>query len=290
MKIWEYIILFGLGMGISLVIASNIHVPGYMDAEYYYAGGIELASGNGFYEPFLWNYLDDPAGLPHPAATYWMPLASLLSALGILISGKSDYISARIIYIGLASLVPALTAWLAFQITRRKVTAWTAGGLALFSGFYAVYLGLTETFAIYMLLGSAFLIVLVRDQKIVLKALILGLLAGLLHLARADGLLWLALGGSYLLFERRLNRLPTNLSGVVASLGVFLGAYLCVMGFWYLRNFQLFGGLFPPGTNRAVWMVDYDQLYNFPASTLTISKLVGGRITHPRKNTLGCIA
>ena len=44
-----------------------------MDAEYYYAGGIRLAEGDGFTENFLWNYLDNPVGLPHPAFTYWMP-------------------------------------------------------------------------------------------------------------------------------------------------------------------------------------------------------------------------
>jgi hypothetical protein len=41
-------------------------VPGYMDAEYYYAGAIRLHEGYGFTQPFLWNYLDEPAGLPHP--------------------------------------------------------------------------------------------------------------------------------------------------------------------------------------------------------------------------------
>ncbi len=278
MKIWEYIVLFGLGLGLTLAIASVIRVPGYMDAEYYYAGGIELASGKGFYEPFLWNYLDDPTGLPHPAATYWMPLASLVSALGIMLSGKIDYFSARIFYFLLAGLVPPFTAWMAFKITRRKVTAWSAGGLALFSGFYAVYLGLTETFAIYMLLGSAFMVILVSGQKYLPKALLLGLLAGFLHLARADGLLWLAVGGFYLLFESRFQHLPINFKGVAASLGVFAAAYLGVMGFWYIRNYQLFGGPFPPGTNRAMWLVNYDQLYNFPASTLTFQNWLAAGI------------
>ncbi len=290
MKIWETILLFGLGLGMTLAISSVLQVPGYMDAEYYYAGGIELSSGKGFFEPFLWNYLDDPAGLPHPAATYWMPLASLVSALGIFITGKSDYFSTRSFFFIFAGLVPVLTAWLAFKLTHRKVTAWTAGGLAVFSGFYAVYLGLTETFSLYMLLGSVFLVVLVSGIKKIWKACLLGLLAGLLHLARADGLLWLAIGGIYLLFEGRIYHRPIQMKMLAGSLAVFMAVYLSVMGFWYIRNLQVFGMLFPPGTNRAMWLVDYDQLYNFPATTFNLPKLVGRRTASPIKSPLGCIA
>jgi hypothetical protein len=55
-------------------------VPGYMDAEYYFAGGLELTRGNGFQEQVIWNYLNDPEGIPQPSHAYWMPLVSILSA------------------------------------------------------------------------------------------------------------------------------------------------------------------------------------------------------------------
>ncbi len=269
MKKWEYFILFGLGLGMALLIASVVKIPGYMDAEYYYAGGIEIAAGKGLNEPFLWNYLDDPAGLPHPAATYWMPLASLASALGITLTGDFDYFSARIVFILLASLVPVITAWLAFKLTNRRVTAWTAGGLAIFSGFYTVYLSLTETFALYMVLGTLFLVVLVSGRNRFFNAIILGFLAGLLHLARADGLLWLVIGGIYMAVDGRVRQFPEDLMKLAMRLGIVLAGYSLVMGFWFARNLQIFGGLFPPGANRALWLVNYDQLYNFPASTLS---------------------
>ena len=54
--------------------------PGYMDADYYYAIGLRLNRGYGFSEPFLWNYLDNPNGIPHPSNTYWMPLPSVLAS------------------------------------------------------------------------------------------------------------------------------------------------------------------------------------------------------------------
>ena len=278
MKNWEYIILFGLGLGMALIIASAIQVPGYMDAEYYYAGGIEIASGKGFNEPFLWNYLDDPSGLPHPASTYWMPLASLISALGIFLTGNSNYFSARIIFFMFAGLVPVITAWLAYKLSHRRVTAWTAGGLAVFSGFYAIYLGLTETFALCMVFGSSFLAAAVSDLNHIWKAVLLGLLAGLLHLARADGLLWVAIGGIYLIVEVRNPSFSEFLKKAAAGLGIFAVGYLLVIGFWYVRNIQVYGAIFPPGTNRVMWLVNYDQLYNFPASTLTFQNWLAAGI------------
>jgi len=72
--------LFFLALAVRLATAALIRRPGYMDTAYYAAGAVRLAQGGGFSEPFLWNYLDDPAGLPHPGFLYWMPLPSLLAA------------------------------------------------------------------------------------------------------------------------------------------------------------------------------------------------------------------
>jgi len=51
-------------------LASHQPSPGYMDADYYYAGGLQMVNGHGFFEPYLWYYLDDPARLPHPSQAY----------------------------------------------------------------------------------------------------------------------------------------------------------------------------------------------------------------------------
>jgi len=84
----HYLILFVIGLLVPFAVSRLQTLPGYMDADYYFAGGIQLANGNGFTEPYLWNYLDDPAGLPPPSHTYWMPLASIVSALGMWITGQ----------------------------------------------------------------------------------------------------------------------------------------------------------------------------------------------------------
>ncbi|MDO9130603.1 MAG: hypothetical protein Q7U34_12130, partial [Anaerolineales bacterium] len=68
---WRHYLLLALfGLIVSGSIAAFQSVPGYMDADYYYAGGLQLAAGRGFTEPYLWNYLDDPASLPHPSHAY----------------------------------------------------------------------------------------------------------------------------------------------------------------------------------------------------------------------------
>ncbi|HRN50538.1 MAG TPA: hypothetical protein PK551_04390 [Anaerolineales bacterium] len=83
----DYLSLFLAGLVVLLLVASLQHSPGYMDAEYYLLTGQQLAAGRGFSEPVVWNYLDTPAGLPHPSHTYWMPLPSLVIAASTTVFG-----------------------------------------------------------------------------------------------------------------------------------------------------------------------------------------------------------
>jgi hypothetical protein len=278
MKNWEYLILFLLGLAVSLVVAGAQNSPGYMDAEYYYANGIQLATGKGMTEPFIWNYLDNPSGLPHPSFSYWMPLASLLAAAGMILTGETDFFSARLFFLPLAGLIPVLTAWTSLRLTGRRAAAWAAGGLAICSGFYAVYLGLTETLTLYMLLGTAFLLAAAQLQPGLWKGVLLGLLAGLMHLARADGVLWLGFGLLIIVWDIwRLKRQP-GIRPAIVSLFVLLLSYSLVMGFWFGRNLAVFGALFPPGNSRALWISSYDQLFTFPADTLTFHNWIAAGI------------
>ncbi len=49
-----------------------------------------VSPGYGFSEMVLWNFLDDPEGLPHPSHGYWMPLVSILSAAGMVAFNRLD--------------------------------------------------------------------------------------------------------------------------------------------------------------------------------------------------------
>ena len=106
----HYAALFVIGFIVPFLVSRFQSLPGYMDADYYFAGGIQLAEGRGFTEPYLWNYLDDPASLPHPSHTYWMPLASIVSALGMWFTGQVTYAAGRLPFLLLSACVPLLMA------------------------------------------------------------------------------------------------------------------------------------------------------------------------------------
>jgi len=95
----NFLFLFLFALLISGLVAFFQTSPGYMDADYYYAGGVRLAEGQGFTEEILWNYLDNPDGLPHPSHAYWMPLASLAAALGMIITGSTEFWAGILVFL-----------------------------------------------------------------------------------------------------------------------------------------------------------------------------------------------
>ncbi len=267
----DYLILFVLALSIALVIVKLQSVPGYMDADYYYAGGQQLASGHGFNDAFLWNYLDHPQGLPHPSNSYWYPLASIIAALGMTLTGKISFLSARIGFILMAVLAPLVTAALAYRITRRRQLALVAGFLTIFSGYYLPFIVTTDNYGLYMLAGAIYFLLL--DKLSVSKSILLGLLAGFFNLARGDGLLWLPLtlfAVAILTYRQDptgslKNRiLPSIKNGFLALLG-----YLLVMGAWFVRNLKVFGALMPPGSGYVLWMTSYNQIFSFTPEVYT---------------------
>lgn len=278
----EGIFLFLLGLAVSLTAALLQPVPGYMDAEYYYVGARQIASGEGFWEPILWNYLDDPAGLPHPSHTYWMPLASLVAAAGMAVFGSNSFGAGRVGFVFLAACLPVMTGWLAGKTVesgvQQRFAVRLGGLLAAFPGFYLVYTTLTETFVLYMLLGSLLILALHQELTPALggefsnsRWFAAGLCTGLMHLARADGLLWLGASGLLLMLrwaaEMRRER-HWRWNGLAGGAAILLG-YGMVMGAWYVRNLGLYGQWMPPGGSRALWLTDYDQTYQYPASQIT---------------------
>jgi hypothetical protein len=271
------IIVFFLGLFAAIGGAIWQTSPGYMDAYYYYSGGVSLAQGEGFSEQFLWNYLDDPEGLPHAAFSYWMPLTSFVAAGGIkLFSGLAGlFRGAQLSFILIAACIPPLTAGLAWQLTGEKKFAWFAGLLAVFMGYYQPFIAAVDAFGIYMLLGGLFFLIAAREWRS--KYLLLGLLAGLMHLARADGLLWLGMAGLAVLVDQ-MHENPSRFWKLVFSKKVVvngvtaIGGYLLILGPWMVRNYLAFGSPLAPGGSRTIWVLDYDELFAYPAEMLTFSR------------------
>lgn len=264
MKRAEWIFLFAVGLLVALGVAFFQHSPGYMDADYYLAGAMRLAQGHGFSEIFPWNYLDDFQSLPHPSHGYWMPLASLLAALPMALTGQLTFEIARLPFIFLAACLPPLTALLALRLTSRRELALLSGLLAAFPTYQTPFVATIDNLVLYNLLGACFFLLLLGGENPKRRNFLLGLLAGLMHLARAEGLLWLPV--ALLAVFWPLWRAPKK--AAAALLWPILG-YLLVMTPWFARNWQEFGALLAPGASRALWLTSYDQTFLYPASGLT---------------------
>ena len=274
---WKESIFLTAAALVVLVLAAALQpAPGYMDAEYYYAGGLQLAGGRGFTQPFLWNYLDQPEGLPHPAFTYWMPAASILAAAGMKITGATTFLAARWPFVLLAAFIPLVTLRLAEKLGASRGTSLFAGWLAVFPGYYLVFTTLTETFVFYMLGGAAFFLILSAETGRLRSGggwpryALFGLVAGGMHAARADGLLWLGMAALVWMAETlRPGHSRIQWRGAAGNLLALGASYLFIIGAWYGRNVGLYGTLMPPGGSRTLWMTDYDQTFTYSIDTLT---------------------
>ncbi len=276
---WRYYLLLGLfGLAVLAIVAVFQSAPGYMDADYYYAGGLQLAGGRGFTEPYLWNYLDNPAGLPHPSNAYWMPLASLLAMAGSVLFGAGTWLAARSGFVVVAAIVPPLTAGLAWSLTSKRGLSIMAGLLAIFSAFYLPFLPVTDTFGLYMVLGGLFFLLLSRGfsltshSSLPIPAFLLGIIAGLMHLTRADGLLWLLLAFFASAMDRPSSSVPRQrFLFYLVRLVSTLAGYLLIMGPWFIRNFLVFGSPLGPGGAKMLWLTTYDQLFIYPPDQLSFT-------------------
>jgi hypothetical protein len=262
--------LFILGLFMAVGVASFQELPGYLDSDYYFSGGLQLIQGKGFTEPFLWNYLDDPTGIPHPSHAYWFPLASILSAASMYVSGLHTYSGARLIFIIIAAFIPVLTAALAVRVSNRRDLALISGLLAVFSIYHAPFLPVTDNFSPLLLLGAS--IFLLAGKKHWFAFLGLGLCSGFMHLARNDGLLWLGLSG-YIIWSQTIIH-PHNKDGRVGKFlfqtFLLLAGYFLIMAPWYFRNIQAFGAPIASGGSRILWLTNYNDTFAYPADQVNM--------------------
>jgi hypothetical protein len=286
--------------------------PGYLDSDYYYAGGVQLASGKGFTEPYLWNYLDDPAGLPHPSHTYWMPLASIIAAAGIGLASQATYAAGRLGFLVLGALVPIVTAALAFSFSHRRDLALTSGLLAVFSIYYAPFMPVVDNYGPYLVLGGLFFLLLSWRSN--LAWLCLGVVTGLLSLARSDGLLWFGIAFVAVLLranveptkantavtdtpERRRGS-PARLQLLAPQMALVTLGFLAIMAPWVWHTYTVAGTLLAPGGAHLLWLRSYDETFIYPASQLTFGRwiaqgwqaIVTSRLAALRWNLLNAFA
>lgn len=281
--------LFILALLFNFTIASFTSAPWYVDDAYYFGGALRLASGQGFTEPYLWNYLGNQTALPAPSHLYWMPLTSILAALSMSVFGQS-FAAARLPLLLLASLLPLITYHCSLLTTGLRRHALAAGLLAIVCGYYVIYWGTTDSFAVYGVVASLAFIFAARGLEIRREAwrweIAAGVAAGLAHLTRADGVLvlavvlWAAITASQrperneakrsevegrgpparpapLDFGSQITRASAQGAGVVTG-------YLLVMLPWFIRNLLAAGSPLGAGGAGALWLIEYNDIFNYP--------------------------
>jgi hypothetical protein len=270
----DLLVLLLAALVVRLVTAALITRPGYMDTAYYATGAIRLAQGEGLSDPFIWNYLDDPVGIPRPGFLYWMPLPALLAApFAALFPGS--FFALQLPFVLLSALLPSLTYAIARQVAQRRQIAWLAGLLMVFSGFFAPYWTLPETFTPFALAAALALWLATKRpgqrarDRLLLPALS-GAMAGLAHLTRADGILILPIvlvAPLFTIYLRRMEeRSPRNtrrsvLPPLARHLSFVILGYLLVMLPWFARNLALTGAPLPSAGTQTLWLRTYDDLF-----------------------------
>lgn len=261
-------LLFVLALAVNGLMAYFVREPRYTDDSYYFGGALRLAQGQGFSEPYFWNYLNSPDGLPQPSHLYWMPLTSITSALSMAVLGHT-FRAAQLPLVLAASLLPLVayaTGW-AFGRTRRHALG--AGLLTLFCGFYVAYWATTDAFGLYGLFGSMALLLIgllteYDDWRLALGA---GLCAGLAHLTRADGILLVLVGIAVLGWQwiRTRQLMSPSIKPKAIIFALLVVGYLIVMGPWFVRNIAVAGSPLGSGGLATIWLTDYNDLFRYPS-------------------------
>lgn len=290
----DLLLLYTLGLAVNGVVAWLVRDPGYVDAAYYFNGGVALVEGRGFSEPYLWNYLQAPMELPVPSFTYWQPLPALLAALGIVLFGRwmPAFGAAQVVFVLLGAALPLVSYALAEQIGERR-HALLAGLLTAFGGYYAIFWSLPESFTPFALAGAGALMLAAagRHSGRWWVWALAGMCAALGHLTRADGVLLIVVVALVALLSG-LTPATSPFGSQGESRGLWAGAalagYLVVMAPWFARNTILFGSPLASGGLNTLWLVDYNDLFTYPPNLSPQRFFAAGwaAILHTRQQAL----
>jgi hypothetical protein len=257
----ELLLLALLGLAFQAFWMLRLDHPSYFDAYYYTTNAQRLAAGAGFTEEIIWQYLDDPAGLPHPSHTYWMPLPSILAAAGYQI--HNSFRAAQVPFWLLAGLLPLLAYAISWRLSGERWQARTAALFTAAGGYYAAYWAQPTTFALFAWTGGGGLLALAWAQE---KGrarlwLLAGVAAGLAHLTRADGLLILLVAGLVWLWWWRKQQ-PTSGKALTAAALLALG-YLLPMAPWFWHSYQVSGRALSTVGTQTMFITEYNDVFAY---------------------------
>ncbi|MEQ8671731.1 MAG: hypothetical protein RLP44_26015 [Aggregatilineales bacterium] len=264
-------ILFAFVMAF-IITHGLVNRPTFTDAYYHFNSAQRIADGDGFSDTYLWIYVGAPDTLlesgAFPSHLYWMPFTSIVAAVGMMLFGfLGEYAAAQLPFTLMFAGIVLIAYWLGGYFGGTARHKWVAGLLMLFAGFFTRWWGQIDTFAPYGLVGSLALVFIglmatSEDRKAWQFAVLAGVFAGLGHLTRADGLLLLGVGWLVVLWG--IWRKPVAISQRLQLLALLTLGYCIVMLPWFIRNMNEIGSPLPLGGTQAIWLSDYNELFNYP--------------------------
>lgn len=238
--------------------------PGYTDAYYYADVAKRLAAGQGLTADFIWSFIEANGPLPVPSHRFWMPLATVVQAIGIKALPFLDaFHAAQAVEILIACLIPVVAYRAARALGASPNGALVAAALAGLGGALAPGWVSLDSFAPAAVIGTVFFLLYRRAATGDVRAgALAGFAVGLLFLARAEG----ALFGVALLW---LLRAP--LSRRAAAAGTIV-AVVIGLG-WLARDLSLGPG--PDLFARSVLLVRYEDFFAAgPIATPSLDQLL----------------
>ena len=235
---------------------------GHADPSYYFQTARNVASGRGFTNDFIWQFLVLPASVHHYAGDYWQPLPSLLMAVPMALTGDHSLITAASASV-VASVLGALAAAaLAFNLTRSHAIAGLTVVLVTLLPRLAYFSVQTESVAFYLLFLIGALALASARRGGLCRWAGVGGCAAAAWLCRNDGLiLVLVLGGSLLVALLRAR--PGGRAVVLAQLrrvGAYSGGVAVVLAPWIIANERAMHRPLPP-TTQLPFLTSYEQLF-----------------------------
>jgi 4-amino-4-deoxy-L-arabinose transferase-like glycosyltransferase len=236
------------------VVAPRRHVN-HGDISFYYAVAKNLAAGRGFVIDYIWNFWNRPTGIPTFSNDWWMPLTSVLSALGMLIGGVS-YVSAQTTMVVVTSVLPLVVYLLGSELWQSRAVGLVGALLATTFHLFMDQVSAPLSHGPYVVLASLALWLIVRAMRDSRSWKWAGAAIGLAQLARSDSIvLFGALAAAALIGRPR----PPWRALLAAPL-----CWAAVMSPWWIHNLVVLGTPQPGGSLRAAFLPNYLNWYSLP--------------------------
>ncbi|MEW6512228.1 MAG: glycosyltransferase family 39 protein [Bacteroidota bacterium] len=204
----------------------------------------QLAAGNGFVTPVLWQLYLDPDALPMPYGGTAGPLPSILIAACILLFGESFFVM-QLPGMLLGSLIAPLTFLLGNRLGLSEWRAFAAGGVTAIHPFLAYNANEIMTdvpFAAFILLSF----LLLYSRSTAASNIALGVSWGLAYLCRYQATLFIVvLIAAWKVGKQRSLR----------DIAIATGAFVVTAFPWFVRNMLVFGNPLFTYASRYFWLI-----------------------------------